>query len=100
MVRRGPNKWCVVPPTHCAHGHALLPGNVLVGHMPCRGHRIGHNIWHCLTCPRDELPTFGPPSGTHCTVLDGPAVVWISASSEEPAVSMYPSRRTFGKHRS
>ena len=47
-------------------------------------HGIGHNIWWCLTCPREEPPTFGPPLSEHCDVLDGPAAVRIS-SSPEPA---------------
>ncbi|WP_179475344.1 hypothetical protein [Mycolicibacterium vinylchloridicum] len=78
VVRAGPNRWIVKPPTHCRNGHELKPGNVLVGHQPCRGHGTGHTIWHCLTCFREEPPTYGPALGPHCKILDGPALVRIS----------------------
>ena len=65
-------------PTHCPNGHELKPGNVLVGHQPRRGHGAGHTIWHCLTCPREELLMYEPALGAHCTILNGPALVRIS----------------------
>jgi hypothetical protein len=68
----------VVPPTRCAHGHELGPRQVLVGHVACGGHGSGHTIWHCLACPRDEPPTYGPLLGSHCSVLNGPASVRIT----------------------
>jgi hypothetical protein len=44
-------------------GHQLGAGQVLVGHQACLGHGGG------------------PPLSTHCTILDGPAVVRISNRS-------------------
>lgn len=31
--------------------------------------------WHCRTC---DQTVYGPPRNTHCTALEGPAVVRIS----------------------
>jgi hypothetical protein len=61
---------------HTLHGHLLGPGRVLVGHVACGGHGGGgHTLWHCLDCPVEELPTYGPPLASHCTVMNGPAAV-------------------------
>lgn len=79
ILHRG--KWIVVPPIHCPRGHRLEPYTVLVGHVACRGHGSGHTIWHCTTCPPVEPPTYGPPLGAHCSVLNGPAEVRISSSA-------------------
>ena len=69
-------KWVTLAPTHCPKGHVLGPGRVLVGHVACGGHGGGgHTLWHCLKCPVEELPTYGPPLASHCTVMNGPAAV-------------------------
>jgi hypothetical protein len=39
------------------------------------GHGGGHTTWTCRTC---DTTVYGPPINTHCTTLDGPAVVRIS----------------------
>jgi hypothetical protein len=83
VKRRG--KWAVVAPTHCPRGHRLGPNRSQVGHVACRGHGGGHIIWFCRTCPNDEEPTYGPPLGAHCTVLDGPALKRLSNIQETPA---------------
>jgi hypothetical protein len=33
--------WITKPPSRCAHGHPLGPGQVLVGHIACMGHGGG-----------------------------------------------------------
>jgi hypothetical protein len=70
--RRG--KWITEAPTHCANGHRLGAGQVvLVGHTACGGHGGGgHTIWHCRTC---EAITYGPPLASHCNTAIGPAAV-------------------------
>jgi hypothetical protein len=71
-------RWITEAPAHCLHGHALGPGEVLVGHQACLGHGGGHTTWTCRTC---DATVYGPPLNTHCTVLDGPATIRISSSS-------------------
>jgi hypothetical protein len=69
--------WITHPPTRCPNGHPLGPGAVLVGHVACLGHGGGgHTRWHCRTC---DAVVYGPPLNTHCTTLEGPATVRISA---------------------
>jgi hypothetical protein len=52
---------------------------VPVGHAACQGHGGGgHPLWHCVVCPEDELPVYGPPLASHCTVLEGPAMHRLS----------------------
>jgi hypothetical protein len=76
LVQTTAGTWITKPPSRCAKGHPLGPRQVLVGHVACMGHGGGgHTIWHCLACPVDELPTFGPPLAAHCSVLEGPAAV-------------------------
>jgi hypothetical protein len=50
-------------------------GGMGPGHQACLGYGGGHTTWTCRTC--DET-VYGPPLGTHCRTLDGPAVVRIS----------------------
>ena len=83
LVRRH-GKWITEAPTHCPHGHPLGPGGVLVGHVACKGHGIGHMLWFCRTCPPEEAPTYGPPLGEHCTAIWGPASKRISTAAPEP----------------
>lgn len=53
---------------HCAHGHPLGPGRVLVGTAVCDcGTR--HHTWYCRTC---QHVTYGPPLGAGCRVRTGP----------------------------
>jgi hypothetical protein len=72
LVRTGVNRWIIEPPTHCANGHPLGPNQVLVGHEACLGHGGGHTTWTCRLCDHTE---YGPPTGAHCTTLNGPARV-------------------------
>ena len=65
--------WITKPPDRCTAGHQLRSGQVLVGHVACRGHGGGHTTWHCTRCSISEPPIYGPPLNTHCTVLAGPA---------------------------
>ena len=75
LVRTTSGKWITHPPTHCAKGHTLGPGEVLVGHQARLGHGGGHTTWTCRTC--DET-VYGLPLNTHCHTLHEPAVVRIS----------------------
>jgi hypothetical protein len=64
LVQTTAGKWIIHPPTRCPNGHNLGPNQVLVGHVACWGHGSGHTIWHCLACPQEEPPTYGPPLGS------------------------------------
>jgi hypothetical protein len=78
LVRTIDGKWITRPPSRCPNGHLLGPHQVLVGHVACLGHGGGgHTSWHCRTC---EAVVYGPPLNTHCSALEGPAVVRISTS--------------------
>jgi hypothetical protein len=74
LVRNRAGKWITWPPTHCARGHRLGPGRMLVGHVGCRAEdRGGHTVWHCLECPNTEPPVCGRPLGPNCTALTAAA---------------------------
>jgi len=45
------------------------------------GHGGGHTTWTCRKC---DQTVYGPPINTHCTALDGPAVVRISNATYIP----------------
>jgi hypothetical protein len=82
LVLTTAGKWITHPPTRCPNGHSLGPNQVLVGHVACLGHGGGgHTSWHCRTC---DAVVYGPPLNTHCTALEGPAVVRISNATEIP----------------
>jgi hypothetical protein len=81
LVRTTAGTWITKPPIRCAAGHQLGSGQVLVGHVACRGHGGGHTTWHCTRCSPSEPPIYGPPLNTHCTALAGPAAVRISYRS-------------------
>lgn len=74
-IERRADKWVVVAPTHCRHGHPLGPNQVLVGHVACHSHAGGHTTWYCRTCPEGEPPFYGPPRTEQCAILIGPAEV-------------------------
>jgi hypothetical protein len=79
LVQATAGKWITQPPTRCPNGHALGPNQVLFGHQACLGHGGGgHTTWTCRTC---DQTVYRPPLNTHCTALEGPAVVRISSSS-------------------
>lgn len=42
-------------------------------------------IWHCVVCPDEEPPTYGPALNTHCTVMNGPAAVRMGYAQEPPS---------------
>jgi len=78
LIRSTTGAWITRPPTRCPNGHQFGPGRVFVGHQACLGHGGGgHTSWHCRTC---DAVVYGPPLNTHCTGLEGPAVVRISTS--------------------
>ena len=74
----------IQPPARCPKRHILGPNEVLVGHQACLGHGGGHTTWTCHTC---DQTVYGPPLNTHCTCLDGPAVVRISKATYIPMVA-------------
>lgn len=72
-------KWITLAPEYCPQGHRLGPKQVLVGHAACQGHGGGgHTLWHCVACPKDEPPVYGPRLASHCTLLEGPALHRLS----------------------
>ena len=81
LVQTTAGKWITHPPSRCPNAHPLGPGEVLVGHQACLGHGGGHTTWTCRTC---DQTVYGPPLNTHCTALDGPAVVRIFERHLDP----------------
>src|SRR4029079_5881360 len=69
--------WITHPPTRCPNGHDFGAGRGLVCYQACLGHGGGHPTWTCRA--RDTRCT-GQPLNTHCTALEGPAVVRISTT--------------------
>ena len=69
LVRSIDGAWMVRPPTHCAHGHRLRPGRMLVGSIACSCGR--HLTWRC-EC---GAVTYGPALAGACSLLNGPARV-------------------------
>lgn len=61
-------KWTVTAPTHCANGHPLVGGQVLVGTVACDCD-TRHMTWWCKTCAHT---TYGPALGDRCRVRTGP----------------------------
>jgi len=86
LVPTTAGEWILHPPTRCPNGHTLGPNHVLVGHQACLGHGGGHTTWTCRTC---DATVYRPPLNSHCTTLDGPAVVRISNTQ--------PADRSFQK---
>jgi hypothetical protein len=84
LVQTTDGKWMTRPPARCPHGHTLGAGQVLMGHQACLGHGGGHTTW---TCHRWETTVYGPPLNTHCTCLDGPAVVRLSYAAARDSQS-------------
>ena len=83
LVRTTRGKWVTASPTRCPNGCPLTSSQVLVGHVACLGHGGGgHTSWHCRTC---DGVVYGPPMNTHCTALEGPAVVRLSTSQASPS---------------
>ena len=74
LVHTKAGKWITHPPSRCPNGHRLGPGEVLVGHQVCLGHGGGQTV-------------YGPPLNTHCSCLDGPAVVHISNATARDSQS-------------
>ena len=77
LIRTTSGAWITHPPTRCPNGHDFGAGRVLVGYQACLGHGGGHTTWTCRA--RDTRCT-GQPLNTHCTALEGPAVVRISTT--------------------
>ena len=81
LVQTTDGVWITKPPHRCPNGHPLGPNQALVGYVPCLGHGGGgHTTWTCRTC---DAVVYGPPLNTHCTALDGPALVRITMSTTE-----------------
>jgi hypothetical protein len=75
LVQTTNGKRMTRPPARCPNGHALGPGQILVGHAACTRHGGGHTTWTCRTC---DATAYGPARGSHCAPLDGPAKIRIS----------------------
>jgi hypothetical protein len=58
-IRKG---WEEIPPKHCANGHELRGGTVLVGTQHCDCMRT-HRTHTCLACGHT---TYTPPLGSAC----------------------------------
>lgn len=73
LVRTTTDRWMTLAPKHCANGHRLTGGRVLVGHAPCScDHRGGHTTWACREC---DTVVYAPPLAAECRPLAGPAAV-------------------------
>ena len=79
LVPTTAGKWIIHPTTRCPNGHTLGPNHVLVGHQACLGHGGGHTTWTCRTC---GATVYGPPLNSHCTTLDGPAMLSYARSGD------------------
>jgi hypothetical protein len=85
LIRTTAGTWITRPPACCSNGQDLGTDRLLVGHEACLGHGLGQTTWMCRAC---GVIVYGPPKGSHCAALDGPASVRISnitaSSSEKP----------------
>ena len=61
-LRRTRKGWQEIPPKHCANGHELRGGSVLVGTQHCICGRT-HRTHTCRTCGDT---TWTPPTGSAC----------------------------------
>lgn len=63
LVQTAAGKWNTHPPIRSPNGHALGPGEVLVGHQACPGHGGGHT-----TCGPRAAPVTKRCLGRRSTV--------------------------------
>jgi|KBSSwiStaDraftv2_1062776.scaffolds.fasta_scaffold251094_2 hypothetical protein len=78
QVRRAAAR--TIAPHQHPHGSSTLTAPPHAEGTWCLGHGGGgHTSWHCRTC---DAVVYGPPLNTHCSALEGPAVVRISTSRE------------------